>query len=83
MMPEKPKFPLCERYLPHTNRVWNGTFWYPQNAIEIGLKRAEREGAKAEREKILHKMSMISANCPEGELKQYWGLKAELEKEVR
>ena len=75
-MPEKPKI-ICEgcksefRTIQQMRKHETGCVFYQQG---------KRDGAKAEREKILHKMSMISANCPEGELKQYWGLKAELEK---
>ena len=51
-----------------------------EGLFELGYEQGKFEGAKAERERIIHKMNKICADCSEDELKQYWNLKAELEK---
>ena len=76
-MPEKPQKPKTEA--DTTCPICGEEWFYCDHQIWDVKEKCRREGAKAEREGIIHKMNKICAGCPEDELKQYWKLKAELE----
>ena len=89
-MPEKPKIPLAVKY--KIKKVYGGNMWlldgyYFDNeqieVIESNLSKAERTGAKAERERILDYLGGKLDGMTSGEFIQIpnmrdW-LKAELE----
>ena len=86
MMPEKPqklKFPKCEGYGVETLDYGNvsGTHYISfSDQVEKALSKAEQEGAKAERERILEAIRIV---CGEFDDEEAYAieerLKAELE----